>query len=115
MRERFGAWRARGRRYVFGLRQAAVASLVMVVVGAVSAPADVQRGLAWLQAQIQPDGTVAGQPSAGAQQQAQCEAAATLSKLVTNSPQVGPLLAALQQPGAGTEALGCALAVRLAL
>lgn len=112
MRERIAAWSARGRRCVFRLRHALAASLVLVVMGAVGAPADLQRGLAWLQAQVQADGTLPGQPSAGAQQQAQCEAAATLAQLVANSPQVAPLLAALQQNADGTEALGCVQRVR---
>jgi hypothetical protein len=72
------------------------------------APADLARGLAWLQAQVQADGNLpAGRTTSP--QQARCEAATTLLKLAGSGPQVSSLLAALQPQGADepTETLAC--------
>lgn len=96
MREGIAALKTRVR----GARSFARAWLVGIAAGGaafvLAAPADVARGLQWLQGQVQVDGTVAAQPSAGAQQQAQCQAAAALIKLAGDSPQAAALVSALQ-------------------
>jgi hypothetical protein len=72
------------------------------------APADLARGLAWLQAQVQTDGSLPVGKT-GSLQQARCEAATTLLKLAGTGPQVSSLLAGLQPQGSDepTETLAC--------
>lgn len=88
------------------------ALLVLAFTGsesALAAPVDVQRGLAWLQAQVQPQGQLAVESQAAAPQQARCETAATLIKLSGSNAQVAALVASLQEPlaDAATESVAC--------
>jgi hypothetical protein len=74
------------------------------------ASADIARGVAWLQAQVQSQGVLAVESQAAAQQQARCETAATLLKLSGSNAQVAALIAALREPAVNntvTETLAC--------
>lgn len=65
----------------------------------IAAPADIERGLAWLQAQVQADGTlVASGLSVGVLEQAHCETASTLLQL---SNQAAAAQAFIARAGAG--------------
>jgi hypothetical protein len=99
------AWARRASSY---LRVAVATAALATGAWVLAAPADISRGLTWLQAQVLPTGVVVGQPSAGAQAQATCEAARTLISLAAGSPQIAALVSALQTEGSGaTESLAC--------
>jgi len=110
MRKRLAALAARGWS---GARALRAALLLAVALGSgmavLGAPADIARGLAWLQAQVQPSGTLAVDSKIAAQQQAACETAGTLIKLAGGNTQIAALIVALQQPtaDAATESLAC--------
>ena len=108
MRERVAASARRGLAAVRRFKRAGMAAIALGAgVLAFAAPADVARGVAWLQAQVQTDGSLPGPLTEGAHQQARCETAATLIKLAGNSAQVASLLAALESPDRATETAAC--------
>ncbi|ROZ79736.1 carboxypeptidase regulatory-like domain-containing protein [Ramlibacter sp. WS9] len=108
MRKRLAAWAASGWDSVRALKRGLLAALALTMAAAVlGAPADVARGLAWLQSQVRADGSFLGQPLDGGQQLARCETATTLIKLAGNSAQVASLLAALQSSDGATETQAC--------
>ena len=107
-RERVAASARRGLAAVRRFKRAGMAAIALGAgVLAFAAPADVARGVAWLQAQVQTDGSLPGPLTEGAHQQARCETAATLIKLAGNSAQVASLLAALESPDRATETAAC--------
>lgn len=106
---------ARTARCASGLRHSIVlAGALLASAAALAAPADITRGITWLQAQVQADGQIVGESRVAALQQVRCESAATLLKLAGSTPQVAALLAALQVSGADvpTETLACAQQLR---
>jgi hypothetical protein len=110
MRKQLAALALGGLRLASRFQRAFVVALALAGTALVfGAPADVARGLAWLQAQVQADGGLLSGSGTGAAAQAQCETAATLLRLAGNSNQVASLLAALQPQGAdgATETLAC--------
>lgn len=73
---------------------------------AFSAPADLHRGLAWLQAQVETESLQTDR--AAARQQAACESAVTLQRLAATSTQLTTLLARLQPAGDdASETIAC--------
>lgn len=69
----------------------------------IAAPADIERGLAWLQAQVQADGTlVASGLSVGVLEQAHCETASTLLQL-SNQPAAAQAFIARAGAGAAPQ------------
>ncbi|HEY8356803.1 MAG TPA: carboxypeptidase regulatory-like domain-containing protein, partial [Ramlibacter sp.] len=89
-------------------RTGAAALAVACTAFAFSAPADLTRGLAWLQAQVRADGNLQAAGSAASGQQAQCETALTLQRLAASSPQLAALLANLRPSGNdATESIAC--------
>lgn len=110
MRKRLAAMAARGWNAVGVVKRAALLGLALSAGAAVfGAPADIARGLAWLQAQVQIQGQLAVESRVAAQQQARCETANTLIKLSAGSAQVSALVASLQEPAvdATTETIAC--------
>jgi protocatechuate 3,4-dioxygenase beta subunit len=109
MRKPFAAPVAAGLRLGRFWRLAAASLAIAGTALVFAAPADVARGLAWLQAQAQADGSLQAAGHKAAAHQTRCETAATLLKLAGNSAQVSSLLAALQPQDAGdaTETLAC--------
>jgi hypothetical protein len=110
MRKRLAAMAARGWNRVGAAKRALLLGLALGGAAAVfSAPADIARGLAWLQSQVQIQGQLASDSKVAARQQAQCETATTLIKLSGSSAQVAALVASLQEPEADavTESLAC--------
>ncbi|MBI5278679.1 MAG: carboxypeptidase-like regulatory domain-containing protein [Burkholderiales bacterium] len=92
------------------LWRASVLSLALAGTALVfGAPADLVRGLAWLQAQVLSDGGLAAGAGSASLKQSQCETAATLLKLAGNSSRVATLLSAIQPTGTGdpTESVAC--------
>lgn len=90
--------------------RAGVAALALGgAVTVASAPADIARGLAWLHAQVQVDGSFLSSSATAAPVQTRCETAATLLKLAGGSAQVNALLAAMQpqSPDEATESVAC--------
>ncbi|MDF2464328.1 MAG: repeat protein [Ramlibacter sp.] len=108
MRKWLAAWAARRWVYVRAFGRAGLAALALSTAAlVVAAPADIARGLEWLQAHVQSDGSLLGQPNDGAHQLARCETAATLMKLVGDDSKVALLLAGLQSPDSATQTLAC--------
>src|SRR5688572_26222064 len=109
MRKQLAKLAMAGLRRALRFQRVTVAALALAGTALVfGAPADVARGLAWLQAQVQVSGALLSGSTAAATAQAQCETAATLVRLAGNSSQVASLLAALQPQGdSATETLGC--------
>src|SRR5688572_3176476 len=101
MRKHIAALSVRGYQFGMRLRALAIATLLLATAAIVAgAPADVQRGLTWLQAQVQPEGTLATSSQVAAASQAQCETAATLTQLAAGNAQVAALISALAPTGA---------------
>lgn len=108
MREWLAAWAARRWVCVRAFGRAGLAALALSTTAlVVAAPADIARGLEWLQAHVQSDGSLLGQPNDGHHQLARCEIAATLIKLAGDNSKVASLLAALQSPNSATQTLAC--------
>jgi hypothetical protein len=110
MRKRLFGLVARLRRGARSAKRAALLASALTMGAAVlGAPADLARGLAWLQAQVQAQGALALESQAAARQQARCETATTLLKLAGSSTQVAGLIASLQESAsdAATESLAC--------
>lgn len=110
MRERLAAWAAGGWSVVCALRRTLLLGAALSAGAAVlGAPADIARGVAWLQAQVQSQSLLAIDSLTASQPQARCEIANTLLKLAGNSAQVSALIASLQEPtgDAATESLAC--------
>ena len=77
---------------------------------ALAAPADIARGVAWLQSQVTTAGGLNQESKVATAQQAQCETAATLLQLTGSNPQLAALFAALQagnNSSSATESLAC--------
>lgn len=83
--------------------------LWLVMAPAFAAFADVAKGLAWLQGQVQANGQLATPSKQAFPTQAQCETAQTLLRLAGNGAQVTSLVNALPSNGADTptETLAC--------
>ena len=83
--------------------------LWMAMAPAFGASADVARGLAWLQGQVQANGQLTTPSKQALPTQAQCETAQTLLRLAGNGAQVTSLVNALPSSGADTptETLAC--------
>ena len=81
----------------------------LLMAPALAATADVARGVAWLQGQVQSSGQLATPSKLAFPTQAQCESAQTLLRLAGNSAQVTSLVGALPSSGADTptETLAC--------
>jgi hypothetical protein len=110
MRRRLAALAALVGGSVRAVRRAVLLGVAVTVAAPVfSAPADIARGLAWLQAQVQAPGQLAIESKTASQQQARCETASTLLKLSGSSSQVAALVAALEERAAdaATESLAC--------
>jgi hypothetical protein len=76
---RLAALAARGGSIARAFKRAALFGVALTGAAAVfSAPIDVARGLAWLQAQVQAEGRLASESSVAALQHARCETATTL-------------------------------------
>lgn len=96
----------RGARAVIALLLLSFSSIVAVT----AAPADIAKGVAWLQTQIQPSGSFVAESNVASTQQVQCEAAVSLLQLVGNNPQLAALMANLQaadKTKSATESLAC--------
>jgi hypothetical protein len=77
---------------------------------AIAAPADISRGVTWLQTQVLNTGILATESKTATPQQAQCETATTLLQLVGNNAQLAALMGAMQGAGndkSTTESLAC--------
>ncbi|ROZ79731.1 carboxypeptidase regulatory-like domain-containing protein [Ramlibacter sp. WS9] len=110
MRKQIAALAAGGLRCALRFQRVLVVGLALAGTALVfGAPADVARGLAWLQLQVQTSGALLSGSSTAATAQAQCETATTLLRLAGNSSQVASLIAAIQPQGSSgvTESLGC--------
>jgi hypothetical protein len=110
MQKRLAALAAGGWNRVGFVTRIVLAGLAVSGAAAVfGAPADLARGLAWLQSQLQAQGQLTVESKVASQQQARCETASTLLKLAGSSPQVAALVAALEEPAAdaATESLAC--------
>lgn len=115
MQEQIAAVRTRATRYASILCGGLVlATATLASAAALAAPADIARGLGWLQAQVQADGRLLSESRVAATQQARCESAATLLKLTGSTAQVNALLGALGVGGVDvpTETLACSQQLR---
>jgi hypothetical protein len=87
-----------------------VALSCSVILAVTAAPADIAKGVAWLQTQIQSTGSLVADSPTATQSQAQCETAVTLLQLVGNNAQLASLMGALQaadRNSAATESIAC--------
>lgn len=92
------------------LRRLVLACLFLgILVHVQAAPADIARGVTWLQSQVSPTGQMTVESPSVSLQQARCESAFTLLKLVGQNPQVAGLVTSLHQSGADvpTQSLAC--------
>lgn len=115
MRKRLAVLAAWGWNAVCAAKCVAPLGLALAMgAAAFAAQADIGRGLAWLQAQVQPQGTLAVESKVAERGQAACEAAHTVLKLAGNNAQVSALLAAMQQAttDSATESLACVQQLR---
>ena len=74
-----------------------------------AAPADITRGLTWLQGQVAADGQITLESATATLQQVRCETGATLFKLAIGDPKTAALINSLHQTGAeiATQSLAC--------
>jgi Carboxypeptidase regulatory-like domain len=87
-----------------------VALATTAVVVATAAPADIAKGVAWLQSQVLSTGALSAESKTATTPQAQCETAATLLQLVGNNAQLAALMGAIQGAAndkSPTETLAC--------
>ena len=85
-----------------------VALSCSVILAVTAAPANIAKGVAWLQTQIQSTGSLVADSPTATPPQVQCETAVTLLQLVGNNAQLASLMGALQaadRNNAATESL----------
>lgn len=102
---------------VRNLKAAAVLATLMFtgIFAAIAAPADIARGVTWLQTQVLSTGSLATESKTATAQQAQCETATTLLQLVGNNAQLASLVNGLQTSANTqtiTESLACTQLLR---
>jgi hypothetical protein len=112
MRKQLAKLAARGWNTSRAITRLLLSGLALTTaVTAFSAPADIARGLTWLQAQAQAQaqGQLAVSSQLAAPQQARCETANTLIQLSGKSGQVAALVASLEEAtvDAATQSLAC--------